>query len=130
MDLTEPEFSPDKETCGDVNAFPIGHDRYHRDPIGSDGSVLGEEQWAWLEEEMELDGGNGDVPPPALIIIASSIQVIPNYTIYVQPFATVESWNLFPSEQSRLFDLVKRASSRKPSPYRVVFLSGDVHLVI
>lgn len=79
---------------------------------------------------MELVDSHDDAPPPALIIIASSIQVIPHYAIYVQPFATVESWNLFPSEQSRLFDLVKRASSRKASPSRVVFLSGDVHLVI
>lgn len=42
--------------------------RYHRDPFFSDGTILGDSQWKWLEKE--LDG-----PKSQLTIIASSIQV-------------------------------------------------------
>lgn len=42
--------------------------RYHRDPIGSDGTILGNSQWLWLERELKG-------PPTAITIIGSSIQV-------------------------------------------------------
>lgn len=42
--------------------------RYHRDPVGSDGTILGNSQWLWLETELKG-------PPTALTIIGSSIQV-------------------------------------------------------
>lgn len=42
--------------------------RYHRDPVFSDGTVLGEAQWRWLEAELKG-------PESEVTIIASSIQV-------------------------------------------------------
>lgn len=42
--------------------------RYHRDPLRSDGSILGSSQWTWLEQE--LHGS-----PTAVTIIGSSVQV-------------------------------------------------------
>lgn len=42
--------------------------RYHRDPLRSDGTILGTAQWKWLEKEL-----NGQ--PSAITIIGSSIQV-------------------------------------------------------
>ena len=42
--------------------------RYHRDPVGSDGTILGDSQWSWLERELKG-------PPTAITIIGSSIQV-------------------------------------------------------
>jgi hypothetical protein len=42
--------------------------RYHRDPLLSDGTILGNSQWTWLEKEL-----NG--PASAITIIGSSIQV-------------------------------------------------------
>lgn len=43
--------------------------RYHRDPLSSDGTILGDSQWEWLEKEL-----NG--PESEITIIASSIQVL------------------------------------------------------
>lgn len=43
--------------------------RYHRDPIGSDGTMLGEVQWRWFEDELR----NSDAQ---IHIIGSSIQVV------------------------------------------------------
>lgn len=42
--------------------------RYHRDPLRSDGSILGDTQWAWLEEELRG-------PRSEITIIGSSVQV-------------------------------------------------------
>lgn len=42
--------------------------RYHRDPLRSDGSILGDTQWGWLEEELRG-------PHSEITIIASSVQV-------------------------------------------------------
>lgn len=42
--------------------------RYHRDPLFSDGTMLGNSQWSWLDKEL-----NG--PASAITIIGSSIQV-------------------------------------------------------
>jgi phosphodiesterase/alkaline phosphatase D-like protein len=43
--------------------------RYHRDPLLSDGTILGDPQWQWLERE--LHG-----PQSEITIIGSSVQVI------------------------------------------------------
>lgn len=42
--------------------------RYHRDPLRSDGTILGRSQWEWLEKELNDS-------PTAITIIGSSIQV-------------------------------------------------------
>jgi alkaline phosphatase D len=83
--------------------------RYHRDERGSDGAVLSEEQWAWLERE--LTDSDAQVH-----LIGNGIQILHEDHRY-------EKWSNFPSERRRLLDLI--ASTGAPG---VVLLSGDRHL--
>lgn len=83
--------------------------RYHRDPIGSNGTILGETQWEWLEQE--LRGSRAQIH-----LIASGIQVIPEQHRF-------EKWADFPAERARLFELI--AKTKAPG---VIFLSGDRHI--
>ncbi|TVU29472.1 hypothetical protein EJB05_21038, partial [Eragrostis curvula] len=89
--------------------------RYHRDPLLSDGTILGDPQWQWLERE--LHG-----PPSEITIIGSSIQVVSNLSAVTGPLFYVESWARFPRERERLFRLID--SSKRNG---VIFISGDVH---
>ncbi|GAU14441.1 hypothetical protein TSUD_249810 [Trifolium subterraneum] len=124
--LDEPQDSPRRKQAGVYTSYtygPMGKEvkvilldtRYHRDPIGSDGTILGNSQWSWLESEL-----NG--PPTALTVIGSSIQVISNLSAAVQPLFSMESWGRFPKERDRLFKLI--ADSKRGG---VLFISGDVH---
>ncbi|MFG0297676.1 MAG: alkaline phosphatase D family protein [Maioricimonas sp. JB045] len=70
-------------------------------------TMLGAEQWAWLEEQLRQ--------PAELRIIASSIQVIPNGHHW-------EKWGNFPRERQRLFDLIGKTGAGG-----VIFVSGDRH---
>ncbi|MEM7350118.1 MAG: alkaline phosphatase D family protein [Acidobacteriota bacterium] len=74
----------------------------------SEKTLLGEEQWAWLEQELRR--------PANLRIVASSIQVLTDAY-------TGERWGALPRERRRLFSLI--ASSNAGG---VVFVSGDRHL--
>jgi alkaline phosphatase D len=76
----------------------------NRDPATT---LLGDKQWAWLEEQLKQ--------PAELRIIASSIQVIPNEHGW-------EKWGNFPHERDRLFQLLQKTKARG-----VVFISGDRH---
>lgn len=58
--------------------------RYHRDPLASDGSILGSSQWKWLEEEL-------NAAPTAITVIGSSIQVLHIYLV----LAKFWCWSLF-----------------------------------
>ena len=71
-------------------------------------TMLGEEQWQWLEEQLDR--------PAELRIIASSIQVIPDQHCF-------EKWANLPLERQRLFRAI--GDSRANG---VVFVSGDRHL--
>ncbi|MGV6816555.1 MAG: alkaline phosphatase D family protein [Thiotrichales bacterium] len=73
----------------------------------ADASILGAEQWRWLQEKIEEEAD--------LHIIASSIQVIPETHKW-------EKWANFPAERQRLLDMIKRAQAN------VIILSGDRHL--
>ena len=78
-------------------------------PYGTDdgsGSILGVEQWRWLEQVLAV--------PADLRIVASSIQVLAEHHGW-------ESWSNFPSEQERLIGLL--AASGSPT----LFVSGDRH---
>ena len=99
--------------------------RYHRDALErvrrpgargpyvatSDASktILGEAQWAWLEDQLRIEA---DVR-----VIASSIQIVADEHGY-------ETWGNFPHERQRLYDLIGETDASG-----VVFVSGDRHLV-
>jgi alkaline phosphatase D len=118
--LEEPADSPRRQQEGVYWRYDQGPEgkkvrfilldtRYHRDPIGSDGTLLGEAQWKWLESQL--------VGSPAQVhVIASSIQVLPAEHRF-------EKWANFPKERARLMALL----ARKDVP-PVVLLSGDRHV--
>ncbi len=70
-------------------------------------TILGPEQWAWLETQLKL--------PADLRLIGSSTQVIAGEK-------GMESWDNFPLERKRLYDLIGSTGANG-----VIFLSGDVH---
>ena len=71
-------------------------------------TVLGEQQWAWLERQLKK--------PADVRVIGSSIQVLSGEHRF-------EKWNNFPRERQRLLDLIDTAAGPEP----VVLLSGDRH---
>lgn len=83
--------------------------RYFRDPIGSDGELLGEEQWKWLERTLRQSKAQ-------INILVSSIQVVAEEHRF-------EKWASFPKERQRLIQLLAQ-----PKMPPVVILSGDRHL--
>ena len=80
--------------------------RYLPDDEG-DSSMLGDEQWAWLIEELKK--------PAELRLLVSSIQVIPNEHGW-------EKWGNLPRERKKLLDAIRDNATN------VVILSGDRHL--
>ncbi len=66
---------------------------------------LGEEQWAWLEQQL--------AQPAELRLLCSSTQVIPDQK-------GMDEWGNFPHERARLLALCKTAGN-------VIILSGNVH---
>jgi alkaline phosphatase D len=83
--------------------------RYHRDPVGSNGTILGETQWQWLERELRDSRAQ-------VHLIASGIQIIAEQHRH-------EKWADFPKERARLFQLI--AETKAPG---VILLSGDRHI--
>jgi len=73
----------------------------------SDSSILGDEQWAWLVEELKK--------PAELRLLVSSIQVIPNEHGW-------EKWGNLPRERKKLLDVIRDNATN------VIILSGDRHL--
>jgi alkaline phosphatase D len=68
---------------------------------------LGEEQWTWLEGELNK--------PADLRLICSSTQVVADQK-------GMDEWGNFPQERRRLFDLIAKTKANG-----VIFLSGNVH---
>ncbi|KEO71699.1 alkaline phosphatase D family protein [Anditalea andensis] len=92
--------------------------RYHRDTIlmenknyvpNLEGSLLGEEQWAWLQKELKKNDAS-------VTLIAGGIQFIPTEHPY-------EKWDNFPNERKRLLDLISTSKVKNP-----VLISGDRHI--
>ena len=84
--------------------------RYHRtDPDEPGGTVLGEEQWTWLESQLTDSDAQ-------IHLIANGIQ-------FLHFEHTYEKWANFPAERERLLALI--AGSRAPG---VILLSGDRHI--
>jgi alkaline phosphatase D len=70
-------------------------------------TLLGEEQWRWLEERLR--------EPARLRLLVSSIQLLSEHHGW-------EAWANFPREQQRLFELLRRTRAEG-----LVILSGDRH---
>ena len=75
--------------------------------ISPDSTMLGDEQWKWLEGEL--------MKPADVRIIGSSTQFATQYNGY-------EAWANFPLEQKRMLDLIQSTKANG-----VFFISGDVH---
>ncbi|MES3037517.1 MAG: alkaline phosphatase D family protein [Bdellovibrionota bacterium] len=71
-------------------------------------TILGNEQWSWLEDQM--------AKPADIKVLVSSIQVIAEGHGF-------EKWGNFPLERDRLFELIK-----KTKPKNLFIISGDRHL--
>lgn len=81
-------------------------------PSCQSGGMLGEEQWAWLEQELEQSDAQAH-------IIVSSVQMFTTNPL-------VESWCHFQKERKRILQLLTNRDDKKEIP-GIVFLSGDVH---
>lgn len=84
-----------------------GKQRYVPAPAGTAQDMLGDVQWAWLEDQLK--------EPADLRFIASSVQVMPTAHGW-------EAWAVLPEERQRLFDAIEETNAKG-----VVFLSGDRH---
>jgi alkaline phosphatase D len=71
-------------------------------------TMLGAEQWAWLEAQLKQ--------PAELRLLVSSIQVVPDEHIH-------EKWANLPAERDRLYRLLRDTKASG-----VIILSGDRHL--
>lgn len=83
---------------------------YHLDyaPIQNpDSTILGKEQWLWLENELSK--------PADVRIICSGTQFGITYNGY-------EAWANYPREQEKMLELIKKTQANG-----VMFISGDVH---
>ncbi|XDD55239.1 alkaline phosphatase D family protein [Leptospira sp. WS4.C2] len=88
-------------------SYFTGKSHYRPNEAG-DVTLLGEDQWKWLAEELDK--------PSDLLVFVSGIQVIPTE----QPF---EKWGNFPKEREKLFQLLGSAKTSD-----LVILSGDRHI--
>jgi len=118
--LQEPANSKRREQEGIYATYiygPVGQQvrvilldtRYFRDDIGSDGTILGDAQWAWFERTLKSSGAQ-------INIVVSSYQMIAEEHRF-------EKWANFPKERKRMLDLLAQ-----PAIPPVIFLSGDRHL--
>lgn len=117
--FSEPKESPRWNRQGIYESYVYGEaeskvkvilldTRYNRDNPGSEADMLGEEQWEWLENELNINDA-------VVTIIGSSVQFVSN-------FKSFEGWSKFPASQKRILDLIAAARLKG-----VFFISGDVH---
>lgn len=92
----------------ELKADPSGKKRYvpHTEPGGT---ILGEDQWAWLERELKNSQSDFN-------ILVSSIQVLSGEHGF-------ETWGNFPHEVDRLMQLIAESGARG-----VIVFSGDRHI--
>lgn len=83
--------------------------RYDAWAEGEGGTILGETQWKWLEEELEDDTAN-------FTIIVSSNQLLSDRHGW-------EKWANHPSEVIKMKELIANANARN-----IIILSGDRHM--
>lgn len=80
--------------------------RYHRDPPGPEGDMLGNAQWRWLEKTLRESRAD-------LHLIGSGVQVVSEDHRF-------EKWANFPKSRARLFSLLAKVK-------RPLVISGDRH---
>lgn len=127
--LEVPNYSPAWQREGGYQSYTFGQAgkkvkiilldaRYFRDGLNRvkgmyqknwSGSMLGEEQWNWLENE--LTNSDADIH-----LISSGIQFIATEHRF-------EKWGNFPKERQRMLDLLVITQ-----PNNAIFLSGDRHI--
>jgi alkaline phosphatase D len=94
----------------------IGYAADYVPHTGTDSTLLGDEQWNWLEKQLEV---KADVR-----IIGSSTQFGIEWNGY-------ECWGNFPHEQEKMAHLIAKSNAFNRQMGRgkvpVIFLSGDVH---
>lgn len=83
--------------------------RYHSDKRGKGEDMLGEEQMAWLQQELKSSDAQ-------LNLIVSGTQVLPEDHKY-------EKWANFPETRDTLFNFIRE--NKIPG---VIFISGDRHI--
>jgi alkaline phosphatase D len=86
---------------GKKNAYEQNND--------SAATILGQDQWTWLETS--ISNSTADV-----IVILSSIQILATNHPY-------EKWDNFPLERKRLLEIIARASKEKT----IIAVTGDRH---
>lgn len=87
---------------------PTGKKRYI-DNNNTDGTILGKQQWKWLESELNNSKANFN-------IIVSGIQVLSNLHGF-------EAWGNMPSERKKLLNTIANSKAKG-----VFILSGDRHV--
>jgi alkaline phosphatase D len=87
--------------------------RSNKDPRGTvNGTMLGEQQWQWLEDQLSAD----NLKHLDLVLLGTGIQVIANDKL------VEENWGDFPEERKRLINLVSRTQYYHTN---IVMLSGE-----
>jgi len=103
-------YSESMEVQNHTIQFIMLDTRFNRDdvdPLGR-GDVLGENQWAWLENQLQK--------PADIRFIASGFQILLNKE------NGSETWMKFPNAHKRLMETIKTSGAEG-----VLFLAGDQH---
>jgi alkaline phosphatase D len=117
--LGEPQDSPRRKQAGVYASYDFGEGerivrvilldtRYHRDAPGPHGDVLGDAQWAWLQDQLTDS-------PAAVHVLGTSFQLVAQSHPH-------EKWANFPSARARMLALIGISGARNP-----VVISGDRH---
>lgn len=119
--LDEDEESPRRAQEGIFTSYTFGEGdtkvkfilldtRFHLTERGPEGDLLGEEQWDWLERELDNDA--------RVNFIVSGISVLaPVFNL-----VGLEGWVAYPEAQKRLGRVLERSEAKG-----IVFLTGDRH---
>ena len=95
----DPRSPEERKAQGRVGPYVPNHD----DEV----SVLGEEQWRWLAQQLRQSA--------QVRFIVSGTQIVANEK-------GMDEWGVFPKERQRLFDLIRQTAAKG-----VLLLSGNVH---
>ncbi len=119
--MNEPQNSKRRDRPGIYNSHQIGSKhgkvkiilfdlRYNKmDRKAPNADILGEEQWAWFENELATSDADFHLLGSSISVLSSSL-------------ATTEDWDKFPASYNRLFSLLN-----KYNPRGTLFLAGDKH---